>query len=227
MDAYPVVRALARPLVLGMFRPRVEGIEHLPATGPVILAGNHPSTLDQFFPPLLTRRRVTYLAKNEFFTRPGLSGRALRWLMESIGMVPLDRGGANAADAALRRGGQVLGEGGLLGIYPEGTRSPDGRLHRGKTGVARLALATGAPVVPVAVIGSYALYPAGARWPRPGRVTVRFGEPMDFSAEPADDPAVLRRITDQVMAELQRLSGDEYVDRYAADVKAEIRGRAA
>ncbi|MGY1751387.1 lysophospholipid acyltransferase family protein [Modestobacter sp. SYSU DS0511] len=227
MDAYPVVRALARPLILGMFRPRVEGLEHLPASGPVILAGNHPSTLDQFFPPLLTRRRVTYLAKSEFFTRPGLLGRALRLLMESIGMVPLDRGGASAAGAALQRGQEVLAAGGLLGIYPEGTRSPDGRLHRGKTGVARLALATGAPVVPVAVIGSYALYPAGARLPRPGRVVVRFGAPLDFSGEQGSDAATLREITDRVMSELQRLSGAEYVDRYAADVKAEAGGRAA
>lgn len=229
MDAYPVVRALARPLVLGMFRARVEGIEHLPAEGPVILAGNHPSTLDQFFPPLLTRRRVTYLAKKEHFTRPGPLGHALRLLLEGIGMVPLDRGGATAAEAALRRGREVLADGGLLGIYPEGTRSPDGRLHRGKTGVARLALTTGAPVVPVAVVGSHALYPAGARLPRPGRVVVRFGAPLDFSdqAASAEDGAVLRSVTDRVMAELQRLSGAEYVDRYAADVKAELGGRAA
>ncbi|MGY1845171.1 lysophospholipid acyltransferase family protein [Modestobacter sp. SYSU DS0875] len=229
MDAYPVVRALVRPFVLALFRPRVEGAEHLPASGPVILAGNHPSTLDQFFPPVLLRRRVTYLAKSEFFTLPGLLGKAMRLLLESIGMVPLDRGGASAAEAALRRGREVLADGGLLGIYPEGTRSPDGRLHRGKTGVARLALATGAPVVPVAVVGTHALHPAGARLPRPGRVVIRFGAPLDFSGErgSADDGAVLRRLTDQVMAELQRLSGDEYVDRYAADVKAEAGGRAA
>lgn len=229
VDAYPVVRALVRPVVLGLFRPQVEGADHLPATGPVILAGNHPSTLDQFFPPVLSHRRVTYLAKSEYFTRPGLLGRAMRLLLESIGMVPLDRGGATAAEAALRRGREVLAGGGVLGIYPEGTRSPDGRLHRGKTGVARLALSTGAPVVPIAVIGSRALMPPGARLPRPGRVAVRIGEPLDFSGHPgpADDGAALREVTDRVMAELQRLSGAEYVDRYAAEVKAEGRGRAA
>lgn len=139
----------------------------------------------------------------------------------SVGMVPLDRGGAEAADAALRRGREILAAGGVLGIYPEGTRSPDGRLHRGKTGVARLAIASGAPVVPVGVAGTIEIQPLGAPFPRRGRVDVRIGPPLDFStfAARGNDRVTLRAITDQIMAELQRLSGAEYVDRYAADVK--------
>ncbi len=223
MITYRVLRAALRPVLMTAFRPRVEGAHHLPASGPVILAGNHLSFADHYFPPMLTRRRVTYLAKSDFFTGCGVTGRLQRAFFEALGMVPLDRAGASAAQSALERGTRVLAEGGILGIYPEGTRSPDGRLHKGKTGVARLALATGAPVVPVAMIGTDVVQPPGVLVPRLGPVRVRIGAPLDFSryAGGEHDRFVLRSITDEVMYELMTLSGSPYVDRYAADVKAE------
>ena len=219
---YRLLRLALRPVVHLVFRPHVEGLHHLPPSGPVILAANHLSFADHVFPPVLLRRRVTYLAKVDYFTGRGVRGRLTRMLFEGLGMLPLDRSGADAAQAALEQGLQVLSGGGVLGIYPEGTRSPDGRLYRGKTGVARLALASGAPVVPVAITGTYEVQPQGRLVPRVKHVQVRMGPPLDFSryAGGDDEHAVLRAVTDEVVTALQVLSGFEYVDAYAADVKA-------
>ena len=223
MRTYRALRAVLRPVLNVLFRPWVEGAENIPRHGPLIIAGNHLSFSDHFFPPLLVDRKVTYLAKSDFFTETGPKGRLKRLFFESVGMVPINRAGASAAHAALERGKQVLREGGILGIYPEGTRSPDGRLYRGKTGVARLALATGAQVLPVAMIGTFDVQPEGQRLPRARQVGMRIGKPMDFSRYEGldDERLILRGITDEIMYELMHLSGLEYVDVYAADVKAQ------
>jgi len=224
---YWLVRAVLEPLLRLLFRPWADGVENLPRQGPAILAGNHLSFSDHFVPPMMTPRRVTYLAKSDFFTEPGLKGRLKRAFFEGVGMIPIDRSGASAAQAALDTGRRVLESGGLLGIYPEGTRSPDGRLYRGKTGVARLALETGVPVIPMAMIGTFESHPAGQLIPKIQRVGVRFGRPLDFSryAGLESDRFVLRSVTDEIMYELMLLSGQEYVDTYAAAVKQEIEAR--
>jgi 1-acyl-sn-glycerol-3-phosphate acyltransferase len=217
------------PVMRLVWRPRVEGQHNIPAEGPVILAGNHLSFIDSFFMPLLVRRRVTYLAKAEYFTKPGVKGRLSRWFFAGTGQVPIDRTGADAAQSALDTGVRVLSSGAVLGIYPEGTRSPDGRLYRGKTGVARLALATGAPVVPVAMIGTDRLQPPGTLLPRlRPRPGLRFGPPLSFDQR-ADRDALAgrdleRAVTNEIMEAIRLLSGQEYVDRYAAEVKAELGG---
>jgi 1-acyl-sn-glycerol-3-phosphate acyltransferase len=188
----------------------------------VILASNHLSFADHFFGPLPLPRRVTFLAKAEYFTGTGLKGLFSRMFFSGVGQVPIDRTGGRASDDALRAGLRVLGEGRSLGIYPEGTRSHDGRLYRGKTGVARLALESGAPVIPMAMVNTFELMPAGRRLPRlRPRPGVRFGPPLDLSRYQgrADDREVLRAVTDEIMAAIRELSGQEYVDRYAADVK--------
>jgi 1-acyl-sn-glycerol-3-phosphate acyltransferase len=209
------------PLVKVVFRAQAEGTEHVPRTGPAIIAGNHLAAFDWIFMPLALRRRVTFLAKAEYFTGRGVKGALQRLFFAGSGQVPIDRTDASAAEGAIRTGVRVLREGGLLGIYPEGTRSPDGRLYRGKTGVARMALESGAPVVPVAVIGTDRVQPRGRRLPRVHRVRVRFGEPLDFSryAGLAGDRVVERSITDEIMYEIMELSGQEYVDVYGAAVK--------
>jgi 1-acyl-sn-glycerol-3-phosphate acyltransferase len=210
------------PLLRLLWRPWAEGRENIPADGPVIIASNHLSFCDSFFMPIVIRRKVTFLAKAEYFTTPGLKGRMTRRFMYAVGMVPIDRGDSDAARAALTTGVRVLGEGTLLGIYPEGTRSPDGRLYRGKTGVARLALESGAVVVPCAMINTDVVQPQGRIFPklrpRPG---VRFGKPLDFSRYEgmSGDRFVERSMTDEIMYELMQLSGQEYVDQYAAKVK--------
>jgi 1-acyl-sn-glycerol-3-phosphate acyltransferase len=210
------------PLLRLLWRPWAEGRENIPADGPVIIASNHLSFCDSFFMPIVIRRKVTFLAKAEYFTTPGLKGRLTRRFMYAVGMVPIDRGDSDAARAALTTGVRVLGEGTLLGIYPEGTRSPDGRLYRGKTGVARLALESGAVVVPCAMINTDVVQPQGRIFPklrpRPG---VRFGKPLDFSRYEgmSGDRFVERSMTDEIMYELMQLSGQEYVDQYAAKVK--------
>jgi 1-acyl-sn-glycerol-3-phosphate acyltransferase len=209
------------PLLALMTRPQVEGLEQLPKSGPAILASNHLAVVDSFFLPLVVRRRITFLAKSEYFTGGGLRGGFKRWFMTVSGQVPIDRSDADAAQAAMSTAARLLGEGKLLGMYPEGTRSPDGRLYKGKTGLARLALQTGVPVIPVAMIGTDAVNPPGSRMWRFGRVTVRFGAPMDFSRFDgmAGNRFIERAVIDEVMYELMKLSGQEYVDIYAATVK--------
>ncbi|MCE7079756.1 1-acyl-sn-glycerol-3-phosphate acyltransferase [Streptomyces sp. ST2-7A] len=225
MSRFVLLKSLLGPLLKLLFRPRVEGADHIPGEGPVILAGNHVTFIDSMILPLVTGRRVYFIGKNEYVTGRSLKGRLMAWFFTGVGMIPVDRDGGRGGVAALMTGCRVLEEGKCFGIYPEGTRSPDGRLYRGRTGVARLALMTGAPVVPFAMIGTDRIQPGGAGLPRVGpglRVTVRFGRPLDFSRyEGMDrDRYVLRAVTDEVMAEVMRLSGQEYVDMYATKAKA-------
>ncbi|MER5212806.1 lysophospholipid acyltransferase family protein [Streptomyces sp. NPDC002838] len=221
MSRFVLIKAVLGPIMRLMFRPQVEGAEHIPGDGPVILAGNHLTFIDSIVLPLVTRRQVFFIGKDEYVTGKGLKGRLMAWFFTGVGMIPVDRDGASGGVAALMTGRRVLEEGRMFGIYPEGTRSPDGRLYRGRTGIARLTLMTGAPVVPFAMIGTDKLQPGGRGIPRPGRVTVRFGEAMEFSRyEGMDrDRYVLRAVTDSVMAEVMRLSGQEYVDMYATKAK--------
>jgi 1-acyl-sn-glycerol-3-phosphate acyltransferase len=209
------------PLLSLLGRPKVEGLEYVPSSGPAILASNHLAVMDSFFLPLVVRRRITFLAKSEYFTGTGLKGWLSRWFFTAVGQVPIDRSDADAAQAALNTAEQVLAQGKLLGMYPEGTRSPDGRLYKGKTGLGRLALETGVPVIPVAMIGTNVVNPPGSTMLRFGRVTVRFGKPMEFSRFEgmAGNRFIERAVTDEVIYELMGLSGQEYVDIYAASLK--------
>ncbi|MDK1473459.1 lysophospholipid acyltransferase family protein [Streptomyces sp. 549] len=219
-----LIKALLGSLLRVLFRPQVEGAERIPGSGAVILAGNHLTFIDSMILPLVSRRQVFFIGKDEYVTGTGLKGRLMAWFFTGVGMIPVDRDGARGGVAALMTGRRVLDEGRVFGIYPEGTRSPDGRLYRGRTGIARLALMTGAPVVPFAMIGTDRVQPGGSGLPRlrGGRIRVRFGEPLDFSRyEGMDrDRYVLRAVTDEVMSEVMRLSGQEYVDMYATKAKA-------
>ncbi|MER5776120.1 lysophospholipid acyltransferase family protein [Streptomyces sp. NPDC002039] len=211
------------PLLRLLFRPRIEGLENIPEEGAAIIAGNHLSFSDHFLMPAILRRRITFLAKAEYFTGPGVKGRLTAAFFRSAGQIPVDRSGKDAGQAALREGLGVLAKGELLGIYPEGTRSHDGRLYKGKVGVAAMALGAGVPVVPCAMVGTFEIQPPGQRIPKIRRVTIRFGEPMEFSryAGLESERAVLRAVTDEIMYAVLGLSGQEYVDRYAGEVKAE------
>ena len=212
---------LLGPLLSVLGRPKVEGLEYVPSSGPAILASKHLAVADSFFLPLVVRRRITFLAKSEYFTGSGLKGWLKRWFFTAVGQVPIDRTDADAAQAALDTAERLLGKGKLLGMYPEGTRSPDGRLYKGKTGLARLALQTGVPVIPVAMIGTNVVNPPGSKMWGFGRVTVRFGKPMDFSRFEglAGNRFIERAVADEVIYELMELTGQEYVDIYAASVK--------
>ncbi|WP_425836755.1 lysophospholipid acyltransferase family protein [Streptomyces fractus] len=211
------------PLLRLLFRPRIEGLEHIPESGAAIVAGNHLSFADHFLMPAIIKRRITFLAKAEYFTGPGLRGRLTAAFFRSAGQIPVDRSGKEAGQAAIREGLGVLGRGELLGIYPEGTRSHDGRLYKGKVGVAAMALKARAPVVPCAMIGTFEAQPPGQKIPKMHRVTIRFGEPLDFSRYLGmdDEKTILRAVTDEIMYAILELSGQEYVDKYAALVKAE------
>ena len=223
---YWVVKAVLAPILRVLFRPWAEGAEHVPRTGPAILASNHLSFSDHFFAPLPLPRKVVFLAKSEYFTGRGIKGLFSKAFFSGVGQIPVDRSGGAASERALRTGLRVLARGELLGIYPEGTRTPDGRLYRGKTGVARLALEARAPVVPTAMVGGFEFQPPGKITPRlrvrPG---VRFGKPLDFSRYYGmqDDHVVLRAMTDEIMYELMKLSGQEYVDEYAQRGKNPLR----
>ncbi|MFF6983269.1 lysophospholipid acyltransferase family protein [Streptomyces sp. NPDC008343] len=221
MSRFALIKAVLGPIMRLMFRPQVEGAEHIPGDGPVILAGNHVTFIDSMILPLVCDRQVLFIGKDEYVTGKGLKGRLMAWFFTGVGMIPVDRDGGRGGVAALMTGRRILEEGNVFGIYPEGTRSPDGRLYRGRTGIARLTLMTGAPVVPFAMIGTDKIQPGGAGMPRPRKVTVRFGEAMEFSRyEGMDrDRYVLRAVTDSVMAEVMRLSGQEYVDMYASKAK--------
>jgi 1-acyl-sn-glycerol-3-phosphate acyltransferase len=212
------------PIAHLVYRPRAQGADNIPRTGAAILASNHLSAADWIFMPLSISRRVTFLAKAEYFTGTGVKGFLQRVFFAGSGQVPIDRTNASAAEDAIRTGVRMLGEGRLLGIYPEGTRSPDGRLYRGKTGVARMALDTGVPVIPVAMVYRRRTLPFGLKVPFAGklvRVEVVFGKPLDFSryAGLSGDRFVERSITDEIMYEIMTLSGQEYVDVYGAQVK--------
>jgi 1-acyl-sn-glycerol-3-phosphate acyltransferase len=204
-----------------VFRPHVEGAEHVPASGAAILASNHLSYSDWLFMPLTLPRRVTFVAKAEYFTTPGIKGWFQKKFFSGAGQVPIDRSGASAAEGALASARTILEEGDLFGIYPEGTRSHDGRLYRGKTGVARLALETRVPVIPIAVLGTDVVAPPGRKFGTFTRPGVRFGKPLDFSRYEGmeNDRYILRAITDEIMYEIMQLSGQEYVDLYATQAK--------
>jgi len=210
------------PILRLVFRPQSEGLENVPAEGPAILASNHLSYADWLFMPLTLPRRVSFVAKAEYFTTPGIKGWLQKTFFSGSGQIPIDRSGADAAQGALISAKRVLDKGELFGIYPEGTRSHDGRLYRGKTGVARLTLETGVPVIPVAVIGTDVVAPPGKKFGSFTRPKVRFGKPLDFSRYEGleDDRYILRSITDEIMYEIMQLSGQEYVDLYASRAKA-------
>jgi 1-acyl-sn-glycerol-3-phosphate acyltransferase len=220
---------LLGPLMRLLARPTIEGLEHIPARGGAILAGNHLAVADSFLVPLLVRRRITYLAKREYFIQPGFIGWIKKVFFTGVGQVPVDRAVGSEAQAALDTAIRLLREGKLLGIYPEGTRSPDGRLYKGKTGVARMALEAGVPVIPVAAIGTNKLNPIDSRMWRPHHVHLRIGEPLDFSryAGMAGDRFIERSMTDEIMYTLMELSGQTYVDVYAASVKERAAAREA
>ncbi|MFE9535365.1 lysophospholipid acyltransferase family protein [Streptomyces sp. NPDC006691] len=220
---YILKYAVLGPLLRLLFRPRLEGLEHIPDEGAAIVAGNHLSFSDHFLMPVMLKRRITFLAKQEYFTGPGIKGRLTAAFFRAVGQIPVDRSGKEAGKAAIREGLGVLAKDELLGIYPEGTRSPDGKLYKGKVGVAVMAIRGGAPVIPCAMVGTFEIQPPGQVVPRIKRVSIRFGEPLDFSRYEGmeDEKAVLRAVTDEIMYKVMELSGQEYVDRYAADVKAE------
>jgi 1-acyl-sn-glycerol-3-phosphate acyltransferase len=214
---YHVIRAVLSPLLNAVYRPWTEGMEHVPDRGPAILASNHLSFLDSIFLPCVVERPIYFLGKSDYF-----SGWK-RHFFENVGVMPVHRQGGDAGEASLRKGAEILNSGRVLGIYPEGTRSPDGRLYRGKTGPVRLALRTGAPVVPVAMMGTFEILPPGTSVPKIRRVGLRFGPPLDFAGRypgSEGDRFVLRSCTDELMYELMLLSGQEYVDEYAAKVKS-------
>ncbi len=223
MFYYVLKYVVLGPLLRILFRPRIEGLEHVPESGAAIVAGNHLSFSDHFLMPAVLKRRITFLAKAEYFTGPGLKGRLTAAFFHSAGQIPVDRSGKEAGKAAVREGLGVLSKGELLGIYPEGTRSHDGRLYKGKVGVAVMAVRAGVPVVPCAMVGTFEIQPPGRKIPKVKRVTIKFGEPLDFSryAGMEDEKTALRAVTDEIMYAVLTLSGQEYVDRYAADVKAE------
>ena len=215
---------VAGPILKTVFRPWVTGLDNIPRTGGVILASNHLSFIDSVFLPLVIDRRIYFLAKSDYFTGKGLKGWATRMFFTGTGMLSIDRSGGKASEASLNTGLTVLHNGEVLGIYPEGTRSPDGKMYRGRTGVARMILEGHVPVVPVAMIDTEKVMPIGRRIPKVRRIGVVIGEPLDFSRFEGleGDRFILRSITDEVMYQLNRLSGQEYVDVYASSVKERV-----
>ncbi|MYW09680.1 1-acyl-sn-glycerol-3-phosphate acyltransferase [Streptomyces sp. SID2563] len=221
MFYYVLKYVVLGPVLRLLFRPVIEGAEHIPDDGAAIVAGNHLSFSDHFLMPAILKRRITFLAKAEYFTGPGVKGRLTAAFFRSAGQIPVDRSGKEAGQAAIREGIGVLERGELLGIYPEGTRSHDGRLYKGKVGVAVMAIRARVPVVPCAMVGTFEIQPPGRRLPRLKPVTIRFGEPLDFSryAGLEDEKAAVRAVTDEIMYAILRLSEQEYVDEYAVKAK--------
>ena len=219
---YRTLELTVAPMLRIAHRPNVTGLGFVPRTGPVIIAGNHISFADEIFTPLAARRQVFYLAKAEYFTTPGLKGRAMAGFFGGIGQVPVDRNATRAAAASIDLCVRLLAEGKAFGIYPEGTRSPDGRLYRFRTGVARIALRSGAPVVPVGLVGTNRVQPPATRQWRITPVSVHFGAPLDFSGRESQERSsrVLRAVAETIREAVQHLSGQEYVDKYASDAKS-------
>ena len=209
------------PILRTAFRPWVTGHENIPKTGGVILASNHLSFIDSVFLPLLIDRQISFLAKSDYYTGTGFKGWLIRTFLKSAGMLPIDRSGGKASEASLLTGLGVLERGEMLGIYPEGTRSPDGKLYRGRTGVARMILEGNVTVIPVAMIDTEKVMPIGKRLPKVRRIGMVIGAPLEFSRFHGmeGDRFILRSITDEIMYELSRLSNQEYVDVYATSVK--------
>ena len=218
---YGILRAFLTPFLMILFRPKVKGLRNVPGTGPVIIASNHLSFSDSIFMPLVVPRKVTFLAKSEYFTSPGPKGLLKKLTFIALGQVPVDRSGGRRSEAALITGLKVLAEGKCLGIYPEGTRSPDGRLYKGRTGIARLAIESGAPIIPVAMFNTEKIQPTGTVVPKVMRVERIFGEPMYFEGD-STDLLYLRVVTDKIMATIQALSRQEYVDTYATKAKKNL-----
>jgi 1-acyl-sn-glycerol-3-phosphate acyltransferase len=216
---YTFGRHTVAPVLRGLWRPWTSGLSYIPETGPAILASNHLSACDSLFLPVVSPREITFWAKAEYFAGDGLRGRAVAAFMRGVRQIPIERGNGRAALTALDVALAVLRGGGLFGIYPEGTRSPDGRLYRGRTGIARIVLEARVPVLPVAMVGTDRVQPIGAPVPRLGHTLgVRVGAPLDYTdrADGPRNPRLLREITDDIMAHIRRLSGQEYVDRYAS-----------
>ncbi|MEV1333847.1 lysophospholipid acyltransferase family protein [Micromonospora costi] len=213
---YTIGKLTVAPAMRLAFRPTVEGLEHVPETGGAIFAGNHLSVADELFLGTVVPRHLAFWAKSEYFKGTGLKGRFSKFVLTGLGAIPVERAGGRAALTAFDAAIPALKGGELVAVYPEGTRSPDGRLYRGRTGAVRLAVAAGVPIIPVGMIGTEKVQPIGTRIPRPGaaKITVRFGKPLDFTGR-SDDRASLRAMTDEVMSEIQKLTGQEYVPRYA------------
>ena len=217
--AYRLLKSFLIPILTLLFRPKVTGLRNVPHTGPVIIASNHLSFSDSIFMPLVVPRKVTFLAKSEYFTSPGIKGFIKKLTFIALGQVPVDRSGGRRSEAALLTGLSLLQAGDCLGIYPEGTRSPDGRLYKGRTGIARMAIESGAAIVPVAMFNTAEIQPTGQVVPKVRRVEMVFGEPMYFEGD-VTDLKLLREVTDRIMNTIQTLSGQEYVDKYASEAKA-------
>ncbi|MCQ9352268.1 1-acyl-sn-glycerol-3-phosphate acyltransferase [Corynebacterium sp. 153RC1] len=219
---------LVGPLLRVYNRPEIIGAHNIPATGGALLVSNHQAVMDSFYLPLLCPRQIVFPAKKEYFTTEGAVGKLQKWFFSSVGQIPIDRDAPDAMDKLLAAAKSVLDAGEVFGIYPEGTRSPDGRIYRGKTGMARIALSNEAPVVPVAMIGSRNANPIGSWVPRPAKVIIKVGEPIDARAWAAeqgfapDSHEAVRGFTDKMMHTLAELAGQPYVDMYAADVKASL-----
>jgi 1-acyl-sn-glycerol-3-phosphate acyltransferase len=220
---YKILKSFLIPLLMFIFRPKVTGLRHVPSKGPVIIASNHLSFSDSIFMPLVVPRDVTFLAKSEYFTSPGLKGFIKKITFIALGQVPVDRSGGKRSEAAILTGLRLLRENYCVGIYPEGTRSPDGRLYKGRTGIARMAIESGAPVIPVAMFNTAEIQPTGQVVPKVRRVEMVFGEPMYFSGD-STDQVVLRNATNELMEKIAQLSKQEYVpNMYASDAKDAIK----
>lgn len=218
---YGLLRAFLTPFLMILFRPKVTGLRNVPVNGPVIIASNHLSFSDSIFMPLVVPRKVTFLAKSEYFTSPGPKGLLKKLTFIALGQVPVDRSGGRRSEAALIAGLKVLAQGNCLGIYPEGTRSPDGRLYKGRTGIARLAIESGAPIIPAAMFDTEKIQPTGKIIPKIMRVKMVFGAPIYLTGD-STDLQLLRDLTDDLMRKIQELSGQEYVDIYATRRKVEL-----
>ncbi len=221
--AYRLLKSFLIPLLMLLFRPKVTGLRNVPTNGAVIIASNHLSFSDSIFMPLVVPRNVTFLAKSEYFTSPGLAGFIKKLTFVALGQVPIDRSGGKRSEAALLTGLRLLKEGHCIGIYPEGTRSPDGRLYKGRTGIARLAIESGAPIIPVAMFNTAEIQPTGQVVPKVRRVEMVFGEPIYLDGD-STDLALLRTLTNQLMEKIAQLSKQEYVPHtYASDAKDAIK----
>ena len=221
---YQLSRIVAGPFLHTIWRPKVTGAEHVPASGGAILAANHQSVIDSIFLPLMLDRPVTFSAKSEYFTASGPAARLWAAYLKATNQLQMDRDGARAAQATLEAALALLQAGNLFGIYPEGTRSPDGRLYRGRPGVGWLALKSGLPVIPVGMVGTRRVLPPGSVVPRPGRIEIRIGAPLVVPPETLQAPPGKSRqlIAAQVITEIQKLTGQEYVHMFASDRKAEL-----
>ena len=221
--AYRLLKSFLIPLLMLLFRPKVTGLRNVPTNGAVIIASNHLSFSDSIFMPLVVPRNVTFLAKSEYFTSPGLAGFIKKLTFIALGQVPIDRAGGKRSEAALLTGLRLLKEGHCIGIYPEGTRSPDGRLYKGRTGIARLAIESGAPIIPVAMFNTGEIQPTGQVVPKVRRVEMVFGEPIYLDGD-STDQVLLRTLTNQLMEKIAQLSKQEYVSHtYASDAKDAIK----